>query len=86
MKEKITVEICTGTHCFVMGGSDLMLLEDYLPEEFRENVIITGCNCLEYCENRSRGRAPFVRIDGEIMENATISRIIRKIESLILQK
>ena len=29
--EKLTVQICTGTLCYIMGGSELQLLGEYLP-------------------------------------------------------
>ena len=34
--EKIKVSICTGTACFVMGASEMMLLEDELPDSLKE--------------------------------------------------
>ena len=82
MKEKIKVIICTGTHCFVMGGSDLLLLEENLPEHLKENIMIEGNSCLEYCEDRSKGKAPFVEIDGYLLDQATIPKILNYIEEL----
>lgn len=83
MEDKINIIICTGTHCFVMGGSDLLMLEDYLPEEFKERVVIEGSNCLEVCEDRSKGKAPFVMINGELVDQASVPKILKAIDSLI---
>ena len=38
--EKLTVRICTGTLCYIMGGSELQLLGDYLPESLTDRVEI----------------------------------------------
>ena len=46
---KIQVEICTGTACFVMGASELMLLEEKLPESLKDKVEITGSTCMGNC-------------------------------------
>ena len=36
--EKIKVSICTGTACFVMGSSEIMLIEEKLPEDLKDKV------------------------------------------------
>ena len=36
--KKIKVSICTGTACFVMGASEIMLLEEELSPELKEIV------------------------------------------------
>lgn len=82
MPEKIKIVICTGTHCFVMGGSDLLLLEDHIPEKFKAIISIEGSSCLNYCEDRTKGKAPFVEINGELMEKATIPKILKYLETL----
>ena len=38
--KKVLVEICVGTACYVMGASELMLIEDYLTPEQKERVEI----------------------------------------------
>lgn len=82
MPEKIKIVICTGTHCFVMGGSDLLLLEDHIPESLKQHVSIEGSNCLGFCEDRTKGKAPFVEINGELLEQATIPKILMYLGSL----
>ena len=82
MSEKIKVIICTGTHCFVMGGSDLLLLDEHLPEHLRDRVEIEGSNCLGFCEDRSKGKAPFVMIGEALIEGATIPKVLTYLESL----
>ena len=36
--KKIKVSICTGTACFVMGASEIMLLEEKLSDELWARV------------------------------------------------
>lgn len=82
--EKIKVEICVGTTCFVLGSSALQDLENYLPEELRERVDITGANCLGLCKNAHFGDAPFVRINDDIVvSQATIDSVITAIQKLV---
>lgn len=82
MKEKITIEICTGTACFVMGGSEILLIEEHLPGELKERVNVKGTLCMDQCELESCERAPFVRINGSVLENATIPSIIAHLKEL----
>ena len=36
--EKITVKVCLGTTCFVMGGSNLQELNDLIPKKYGDKV------------------------------------------------
>lgn len=49
MNKKINIQICTGTSCYVMGASELLMLEDLLPESIKDNVVITGSPCFGLC-------------------------------------
>ncbi len=80
--EKIKVSICTGTACFVMGASELMLLEEELPPELKDKVEVEGITCFEVCKNSSCGKAPFVQINGEIVPEATIPVVLEKIHHI----
>lgn len=79
--EKITVKICTGTLCYVMGGSELQLLGECLPEHLQDKVEIKGATCLDYCNQEGHGKAPFVLVGERLVTAATISRIIEEIEN-----
>jgi NADH:ubiquinone oxidoreductase subunit E len=84
-KHKVT--ICTGTACFVMGGSELLLLEEQLPGALKEITELEGVPCLEICKQGGYGNtrsdhAPFVLIDGEILEEANGQKIISRLETL----
>ncbi|MBQ7366628.1 MAG: NAD(P)H-dependent oxidoreductase subunit E [Spirochaetaceae bacterium] len=80
--KKIKVSICTGTACFVMGASEIMLLEEELSPELRDMVEIEGVTCLDLCKNAECGKAPFVRINDEILAQATLPSVLEKIRQL----
>lgn len=82
MEGKIKIIICTGTACFVMGGSELLLLEEHLPEHLKNHVEISGTTCIDYCKDDQNGKSPFVEIDGVVMSEATIPKVIDYIEEL----
>lgn len=77
---KITVKICTGTLCYVMGGAELQLLNEYLPEELLERVEIKGATCLDYCNQEGGGKAPFVTVGDRVISQATISKVVEAIK------
>ena len=81
--EKIKVSICTGTACFVMGASKLQELESFIPPQYRDKVDIKANTCLDLCKNATYMKAPFVKIDGEIISEATVEKVVRAIESKI---
>lgn len=76
----VTVTICTGTTCFLMGAAEFQLLEESLPVRLRPYVKVEGSHCLGLCGDRSVGEAPFVLIDGEPLSRATLPRIVEFIE------
>lgn len=80
--DKIVVQICTGTACFVMGASEILLLGDELPESLKGKVQIEGMTCMEKCKKSECGKAPFVIINGEVMENASYIGILDKLLEL----
>ena len=80
--KKIKVSICTGTTCYVMGASELLLLEEVLPEHLKDVVEIEGVTCLEKCKSTGVGKsqAPFVMVDDELISSASVQSVIAKIE------
>ncbi len=78
--QKLVVKICTGTLCYVMGGSELQVLSDHLPEQLKDRVEIKGATCLDFCNESGSSKAPFVTVNDKVVENATISKVISTIE------
>ena len=44
---KITLDLCFGTTCFVMGASKLQEIESLIPPQYRKRVDIKAHTCLE---------------------------------------
>ena len=76
-KNTIELVLCSGTACYVMGGSELLLIEEHFPETWQGRVHIEANSCLGYCRDRKNGRAPFALIDGQAVPNATVPEILR---------
>jgi NADH:ubiquinone oxidoreductase subunit E len=82
--EKVKVEICCGTACYLLGAEKLMNIEDVLPEECRGKVEIEARTCLDLCERENLGGAPYVLFNGEeIMDRATPERVTARILELV---
>ena len=81
--EKQSVSICAGTTCVLMGGSHLLALEEHLPPHLQGKVEVRGARCLEVCHEERRDEAPYVLINGEIMGDATLPRIIERLEAFV---
>lgn len=77
--KKHNVVICTGTLCHVLGGAELPSLGQNLPEEWSEWVDIKGSPCMGHCKNGEM-QPPFVEIDGELMQEASVSKILEYLE------
>lgn len=81
MSEKLVVKICTGTLCYVMGGAELQLLEEHLPEDILNKVDIKGAPCLDFCNKQNAMRAPFVMVGDEVVDEASITKVVKVIKS-----
>jgi NADH:ubiquinone oxidoreductase subunit E len=77
--QNVTIKICCGTMCYVLGGAELMLLDEWLPEALKEKVHLQTSTCLGYCKDESR-KPPFVEIEGECIDQANQTKIIEKIK------
>ena len=80
--EKIKIQICSGTTCFVMGGSELFLLPDVLPDNLKDCVEIEGINCMEKCKNLGGEKAPFAIVNGKLFEKVTLSSLLDEVLKL----
>jgi len=74
---KIAVEICYGTLCFVMGGEVFETLQERLPEEVKQMVTLKGMVCPGYCHQQDKyGKPPFVRVRDRLISEANPQKII----------
>lgn len=83
---KITVKTCLGTTCFIMGGSDLQDLSNIIPQRYGDKVSIEASPCLELCHaNVGYAKAPFVKIDDDVITEATLEKVLEAIEKRLEQ-
>jgi NADH:ubiquinone oxidoreductase subunit E len=66
----ITVEICIGTACHLMGSEEIFKAIEQLPPELKKKIKLSGTSCLGHCD-----RGPVVRINGELYQRITPSQL-----------
>lgn len=82
--KKVIVKICVGTACFVQGGADLLLYEDFLDPDLLSLCDIEGSSCIGQCKlDDFAGKAPFVEIDGTVFGQMTPKRLIQLIREAV---
>ena len=86
MSEKIPVKICTGTLCYIMGGAELQVLDEYLPEELIDKVNIQGTACLDCCNREESQNAPFVQVGDQIISKASVTKIVEAVKAQLIAK
>lgn len=84
MEQKIEVKICVCTLCSVMGGSDLQLLGEQMPPEWKPYVTISGSINLAECHGDGKSpitiKPPFASVDGVCIQQADIPSVLLAIE------
>lgn len=73
--------ICAGTHCYLMGGAELQLFQEYLPASVRDYVNVTGSPCLEICNREGVCKPPFVMVNDKVIEQATIQSLLELVKA-----
>jgi NADH:ubiquinone oxidoreductase subunit E len=80
--KKITITVCLGTTCHLLGASHFQMLQQDLPAHLLERVTIEAKRCLGLCSS-DQDKAPFVAINGVILKDATLQKIIDTIDNEI---
>ena len=79
--EKISVKVCLGTTCFVMGSANLQELIDIVPAKYGDKVDVSGVPCLGLCATDWEfSKAPYVKVDDEIITGATVEKVLEAID------
>ncbi len=66
----ITVEICIGTACHLMGSEEIFTALEELPPKLKAKISIRGTSCLGGCD-----RGPVVRINNQTYYRVTPSEL-----------
>ena len=79
--KKITVKICAGTSCFVMGASHIQALEFDTPEDIKGKFEIVEVRCMNLCKDRTTkyNKGPFVIVNEKLIEEATLDKVVNQI-------
>ena len=84
---KISVKACTGTTCFVMGGANLQELKEIIPKKYGDKVELTLSNCLGLCSiNWEYSKAPYVKVNEEVVSEATPEKVIEEIDKQLARE
>ena len=86
MKDSLVVKICTGTACYVQGGSFLLDLESKLSPEERSRVEIRGVGCLGYCGGNAEVRPPFALIGDELIGGVDLEELTSLVRAKLAEE
>lgn len=82
-KAKYTINVCTGTACFILGGQEIVdALTEKLGVQPFENTkdgkfCVQTVRCIGCC-----GMAPVISINGKVYGNLNTKKVLEIIESL----
>ncbi len=83
-KEKVSVKICVGTACFVQGGADLLLYQDFLDPVVLAGCDIQGVSCIGGCKDDAmQVRPPYVEIAGQVFGEMTQEKLCKLLQEAI---
>jgi len=81
----VVVKICSGTACYIMGGADLLSIENDLSSEEREKIKIEATNCLGECTDYGP-QTPFAVVNGIVIPCATRQTLLEAIRQTLDEK
>lgn len=67
----MTIEICVGSACYLLGAQDLLEMIEGLPPTVRSKIDLRGASCLKAC-----GKGPNIRVNGELISNVTPEKLM----------
>lgn len=76
---RLVIEVCVGTSCYLLGAQDLLQAIEELPAEQQGKVEINGVTCLKNC-----GKGPNIRINGTVYSGVTPERLLQVIDENLL--
>ena len=79
--KKFHLEICCGTTCFMLGANQLVNIENEMPADLRELTDVRALPCLGLCSDKELSGAPYVKLNGEVIEKATAEKIYAKMRT-----
>lgn len=71
----LTLEICTGTSCYMLGSQDLLDTIEGLPPGKRAKINLLEVACFHEC-----GKGPNVKLNGTLESGMTPERLVSLID------
>ena len=81
--KKMHLEICCGTTCYMLGANRLLNIENEMPSELRGKTDVRALPCMGLCNDKDLSGAPYVKLNGEVIEKATPEKIYEKMRALL---
>ena len=83
--DKVTVKICSGTSCFVMGAAQIQALEFTPPADIADRIELVEVRCMNLCKDikNKSNHGPFVMVGDELVEEATYEKVVAKIRDVL---
>ena len=69
---KIEVEIFCGMTCYMLGNARILNIGAHLPEKWLPHIELMVSPCPVDCGCLDLAKAPFARINGRLIQNATL--------------
>ncbi|HPN29972.1 MAG TPA: (2Fe-2S) ferredoxin domain-containing protein [bacterium] len=69
------IKICLGTCCHLLGNYEIIEKLEERGLNNKKNIEIIAATCLNYCKDAEL-KPPFIEIDGQIIQNATIDAVV----------
>jgi NADH-quinone oxidoreductase subunit G len=81
--EKLKVNVCTGTNCFVKGSQNILheMLDHVQKENLQEQVAVSASFCFENCD-----KGPTVSVDGCKLSSCTAAAARTEVEQKLKEK
>jgi len=76
--KSLTIEICEGTSCQLLGSQDLHDAVSGLPQDKRERIDLCEAVCLKSCQ-----KGPSVRMNGIVLSDMTPEHLVEVIEETL---
>lgn len=81
---KVEVNICTGTTCYILGGSRYLMLSDNLTDEVLSRVNIIGSPCMGYCNSEGpKRKLPCITIGGTTYHGLSLDQVVKTVSEAV---
>jgi len=83
---KIEVEIFCGMTCYMLGNARILNIGAHLPEKWLPHIELMVSPCPVDCGCLDLAKAPFARINGQLVQNATLESVCAAITEIMKQQ